>query len=200
MTAGFVAVWGQVAPELADELCAFWIEHKAIANPAAARARAAQAVCVARDGQGGLAGVATAEIKVLPRLRQPLYYYRQFFARALRGQRQELPFYLEAKRILREHNASLPRPESLGLLLELQNAKIASAYRHAHEPGFEATFIGYSPRGQQLRVSYFEGAVLLPPAVLPSRTPGHGRAGMHVNTATSGAIAGPGPTTTENAP
>lgn len=171
-------VWKRVEPSLAEELVAFWNANSAIFDAASAAARATQAVCIARDAERSICGVATAVVKVLPRLRQPMYYYRQFFARTLRGKRQELPFYLEAKRILQDHNASLPAPESLGILLELENSKIASAYRRAHEPGFEATFIGYSPRGLQLRVSYFEDAVLLAPSAPPAEdtattTPAH---------------------------
>jgi hypothetical protein len=49
------------------------------------------------------------------------------------------------------------------LLIEIENDKIAAAYKRAHEPSFDATFIGYSPRGLQLRVSYFDDAELLPP-------------------------------------
>jgi hypothetical protein len=165
----FIPVWKQVTPELAQELMAFWRGNKAIADDAAAAARAVQAVCVARDAAGTLCGVGTAVVKVLPRLRQPMHYYRQYFARALRGQHQELAFFQFAKRVLQDCNASLAQPESLGILLELENAKIAAAYKLAHEPAFDATFIGYSPRGLQLRVSYFEGAELLPP--LPLRRP-----------------------------
>ena len=118
-------------------------------------------------------------VKALPRLRQPTYYYRQFFAKALRGQHQELAFFQFAKRVLQDYNAALPKAESLGILLEIENAKIAAAYRRAHEPGFEATFIGYSPRGLQLRVSYFEDAVLLAPTPLraPAAVPGTRRVG-----------------------
>jgi hypothetical protein len=163
----FIPVWKQVTPELAQELMAFWRGNKAIADDAAAAARAVQAVCVARDATGTLCGVGTAVVKVLPRLRQPMYYYRQYFAKSLRGQHQELPFYRRAKQILQDHNASLAQPESLGILLELENAKIAAAYKLAHEPAFDATFIGYSPRGLQLRVSWFDGAELLAPAPLP---------------------------------
>ena len=60
-------------------------------------------------------------------------------------------------------------PESLGILLEIENAKIATVYNQAVVPGFDAVFLGYSPRGMQLRASYFSKAVLLPPA--PMRTP-----------------------------
>lgn len=163
MNVEIVPAWKQVTPELAQELTAFWREHKAIGDDAVAAVRAMQAVCFARDESGALCGVGTAVVKVLPRLRQPMYYYRQYFARSLRGRRQELPFYRRAKQILQDHNASLERPESLGILLEVENSKIAAAYRRAHEPSFDATFIGYSPRGLQLRVSYFDGVELLAP-------------------------------------
>lgn len=164
-----VPVWKALTPELSAELVAFWNDQNAIRNAAEAGRRSEQVVCIARDAEGALCGVATAIVKVLPRLRQPMYYYRQFFAPALRGQHQELTFFQQAKRILQDYNAGLDTPEALGILLEIENAKIAAAYRRAHEPGFEATFIGYSPRGLQLRVSYFDAAVLLPPA--PLRVP-----------------------------
>lgn len=164
MKVEFIPVWKQVTPELAEELVTFWREHKAIPDAASARARAQQAVCVARDEQGALCGVGTALLQVIPRLRQPMYYYRQFFAPALRGRHQELPFFQRCKQVLHAYNAGLARPESLGLLLEIENSKIAAAYKRAVEHGFDAIFIGYSPRGLQLRASYFEDAVLLPPA------------------------------------
>lgn len=163
MKINIVPVWKQVTPELADELVAFWLENKALGDEASARQRTEQAICVARDENGKLQGVSTGVIRVLPRLRQPMYYYRQFFARSLRGKHQELPFYRHCKQVLQDYNADLPVAESLGILLEIENSKIAAAYKRAIEPGFDAVFIGYSPRGLELRVSYFENAVLLPP-------------------------------------
>lgn len=172
MTVSFVPAWKQVTPALAQELAAFWREHKAIGNDAEMARRAQQAVCVARDEAGALCGVGTAVVKVLPRLRQPTYYYRQFFARSLRGRQQELAFFQRCKQLLQDYNSKLPRPEALGMLLEIENAKIATAYRRAVEPGFEAVFIGYSPRGLPLRVSYFDDARLLAPAPIQGRQAG----------------------------
>ncbi len=163
MKINIVPAWKQVTPELADELVAFWLENQALGDEASARQRMEQAICVARDENGKLQGVSTGVIRVLPRLRQPMYYYRQFFARSLRGKHQELPFYRHCKQVLQDYNADLPVAESLGILLEIENSKIAAAYKRAIEPGFDAVFIGYSPRGLELRVSYFENAVLLPP-------------------------------------
>lgn len=169
MKVEIIPVWKQVTPELVDEAVAFWREHKAISDEAVARQRAQQLVCIARDQTGALRGVGTALLKVIPRLRQPTYYYRQFFAPQLRGRGHILTFFQRCKQVLQDFNAGLARPESLGILLEIENAKIAATYKAAVEPGFDAVFIGYSPRGLQLRVSYFENATLLPPA--PIRGP-----------------------------
>ncbi len=163
MKVDIIPVWKQVTPQLGEELMAFWRSNKAIVDDTAAAARAAQAVCIVRDQAGDICGVTTAVVKVLPRLRQPMYYYRQFFAKSLRGKSQFIPVYLQTKQILQEYNTSLKRPESLGLLLETENAKLSTAYPHAHESTFDATFIGYSPRGTNIYVSYFDGAVLQPP-------------------------------------
>lgn len=162
------SVWRQVSPALVEELTRFWLEHNAIGNAEQAALRARQAVLVARDADGALCGVATAVVRVLPRLRQPLYYYRQFFAPKLRGRYQVLTFFRRAKAVLQAYNATLPRAESLGMLLEIENPQLAGQFRRAHMTHTQATFIGYSPRGLQLRVSYFEGAMLLPP-VAPVR-------------------------------
>lgn len=168
-------VWKQVTPELKTELLAFWERNKALGDPQRAALRAEQAVCVGRDDQGELCGVGTAVVRVLPRLRQPMYYYRQFFAEAQRGQRQTKPFAMRAKEILQEHNAALPAPEALGVLVELESKLLAAHYKRAHAPEVGYTFIGYSPRGLQLYVSYFEGAVLLPPVPLRRRAGAAGR-------------------------
>ncbi len=154
--------WRQVTPELKEELVAFWKRNQALGDPALAASRAEQAVCIGRDDEGALCAVGTAVLRTLPRLRQPMYYYRQFFAESQRGQRQAVPFAKRAKEILQAHNATLPVPESLGMLIELESKLLDARYNLAYAPKTDYTFIGYSPRGLQLRVSYFEGATLLP--------------------------------------
>ena len=157
-----IPVWKRVTPELKDELIAFWKRNKAF-DIERANLRAEQAVCVARDEQGALCCVGTAFIQVLPRLQQPMYYYRHFFAESHRGQKHTVPFFNGAKQVLQDYNASLPAPESIGVLVELESDILAKYYQQARIPHADSTFIGYSPRGLQLRVTYFEGATLFPP-------------------------------------
>jgi hypothetical protein len=161
-----IPVWKQVTPELKQELVELWASGNVMTGDAR-QARADQAVCIARDEQGAVWGVATAVVRILPRLRQPMYFYRQFFAEGHRGQKQTVPFFNAAKAILQAYNQSLDQPESLGMLVELENQMLSQRYTEAYGRESDSTFIGYSPRGLQLRVSYFEGARLMPPAQLP---------------------------------
>src|SRR6185312_2306679 len=52
----------------------------------------------------------------------------------------------------------------IGILLELENEGFADTLRWAHWPGVDFSFIGVSPRGLELRVRYFRGALLKTPA------------------------------------
>jgi hypothetical protein len=153
-------VWKQVTPGLQAELLEFWQLHHAIGDPARARQRVAQAVCVARDEGGALCAVSTAVVRVLPRIGEPLYYFRLFFAKSVRGQGQVVPMFNRARAVLQDYNASLPQPESIGMLVELESRHLSAEHRRAHVDEGDSYFVGYSLRGLQLRVSYFRGAVL----------------------------------------
>ena len=172
-SAGFglevVPVWKALTPGLLAELVALWRGTHAIADPARATQRARQAVCIARDEAGVVCGVGTAIVRVPPRLRQPVYYYRQFFAPHVRGRRLAVPFFNRAREVLQAYNAGLATPESLGLLVELENRGLAAHYTRAYEPAAASAFIGYSPRGLPLRMTYFDDVRLMPPVVLRRR-------------------------------
>jgi hypothetical protein len=155
-----VPVWKEIGPELSRELIEMWGRTRAIANAFTAVSRSSQAVCIGRDDHGTIRAVGTAVLRVLPRLQEPLYYYRQYFDPALRGQGHALPFFNRARQVLAGYNAALPAPESLGVLLEVENPWLAAHYARAHIAEADSVFIGYSPRGLQLRASYFEGARL----------------------------------------
>ncbi len=172
-------VWKQVTPELKAELREFWERNKALASGEQADMRAEQAVCIGRGDDGKVCAVGTAQLRILPRLRQPTYYYRQFFDPGIRGQHQTVPFARRVVQTLQAYNASLEKPESIGVVVELQNKMLAGRYIGANQVEAGFVFIGYSPRNCPMFVSYFEGAELKPPAPL-RRAPNAGAAaGRH---------------------
>lgn len=156
-------VWKQVTPGLQQELIAFWNDNNAVRDRGRAAQRAEQAVCLGRDANGVIQATSTAEVRVLPRLLQPMYYFRMFLAKTVRGQAQMMPLFYASRAALQAYNARLPSPESLGVLIELESRFLSQVYTRAYVAEADSTFIGYSPRGLQLRVSYFEGAVLMKP-------------------------------------
>ena len=163
MAAKITTVWKKVTPELEAELLAFWSANNAVGNDADPTKRAKQAVCIARDEKGQLVGVSTAHPRIVPRLRQPMYYYRNFIAEPARGQKLAAAFLEASKKALQEFNLSQSKPLCLGMIIELENKAIAAHRNEAQwKEGF--TFIGYSPKGNVLRVWYFDGIKLFPPA------------------------------------
>ena len=166
-------VWKKVTPELEAELVNFWNANKAVSNDADPGKRAKQAVCIARDDKGQLVGVSTAHPRIVPRLRQPMYYYRNFIAEGARGQQLAPQFLEQTKQALQAYNLSLSKPLCLGIIIELENKGLAAHRNEAQwKEGF--TFIGYSPKGLTLRVWYFEGVRLFAPA--PLKRPARQRA------------------------
>jgi hypothetical protein len=156
-------VWKKVSPELETELVEFWNSHKAVGNDADPTKRAKQAVCIARDDKGQLVGVSTAHPRIVPRLRQPMYYYRNFIAEPARKQKLGTAFLEHSRKALQDFNVAQSKPLCLGMIIELENKPLAAHRNEAQwKEGF--TFIGYSPKGNPLRVSYFDGIKLFPPA------------------------------------
>ena len=167
-----IPVWKKVTPELASELIAMWARNHALPDPTKAAERAQQAVAVGRGESGALWGVGTAGLGIVPSFGQPTYLYRQFFDVGARGLKQTMPFLNCIRDTLEAYNASLPRPESVGVMIELQNDEMARRYQDMFEEEARAHFIGWSPRGRQLRMMYFKGArIMLPPDSVPRQRP-----------------------------
>jgi len=175
MAATVSKVWKQITPELEAELVKFWTSNKAIGAEDDAAKRAKQVVCVARNDKGELVGVSTAQPRIVPRLRQPMYYYRNFIAESARGHKLAPEFLEQSKQALQDYNLGLSKPLCLGMIIELENKGLAAHRNEAQwKEGF--TFIGYSPKGMTLRVWYFEGVRLFAPAPLKKQQQARPRA------------------------
>jgi hypothetical protein len=171
MTFKYDAIWKKITPELTQEIIDFWTEENALPKSEAPEARAQQAVIAMRDEEGKIAAVCTSVIRVLPRLRQPMYYYRTFCAKNHRGHHTVQSMVNEAKIVLQEFNKTMQPPEAIGVMCELENNQLVSQYTQAYHKATDFTFIGYSQRQFPIFVHYFADFNLLPPAPLPTRQP-----------------------------
>jgi hypothetical protein len=100
--------------------------------------------------------------KVLPRLGQPMYYYRCFVGRAWRTRGVARTLLRHAQKVLETYARENDYP-CIGMLLELENEGFSDTLRRAHWTGLGFSYIGVSPRGLDLRVWYFRGARLKTP-------------------------------------
>jgi hypothetical protein len=179
MTFTFDPIWKKITPELSQEIIDFWTAENALPKTEKPELRAQQAIIAMRDEQGKLAAVSTAVLRVIPRLRQPLYYYRTFCAEKFRGNNTSIPMMHASQKSLLDYNLSLEKPEAIGMFIEIENQMIAGHYNAAFWPQTGFSFIGYSPRGLILRAHYFPGFVLMKPAPLRKRPPLQGGIQAH---------------------
>ena len=162
MTYRFDTVWNACTPALSEEIIAFWTSENALPAEDDPAERTGQTVVVARDRDGRIAGTCTAYLRVVPRLGQPMYYFRMFFSGSHRRKYSIIPMMKEAQKALSAYNSGLPVPESLGVVMEVENANLRRHTAPSWPLGFN--FIGYSPRSLPLYAYYFPDAKLFPPA------------------------------------
>lgn len=157
--------WQRLDVATGDAIRAFWLREQANVAGDEATRRLTEVVAHVVDEQGQFAAVATATPKVLPRLGQPLYYYRCFVGRTWRASKLVRPLLRHTQKVLETYARANDYP-CIGMLLELENEGFADTLRWAHWSGVGFSFIGISPRGLDLRVWYFRGARLKTPAEL----------------------------------
>lgn len=161
----YIESWQCMEDEDAEEVRLFWLKEGTNVQGHTADERVRQIVLRVVNDDGELAAVSTAEPRVIPRLMQPMYYFRCHVGAAWRAHRLIQPLLLRSFDVLEQwaHARDFP---CIGLLLELENPAFRATLQraHWHFPGSTGyTFIGRSPRGFDLRVCYFQGAELKQP-------------------------------------
>lgn len=157
----FVDAWQSMSPGDGDEVRAFWLrEHANVAGREAER-RAGEVVTRVLDADGTLVAVSTVEPRTIPRLQQPMFYYRCFIGAAWRDRKLARPVLRHGFDVLARWSRERDFP-CIGVLLELENDGFAHTLKRAWWPGVDFVYIGTSARGLDLRVRYFRGARLKP--------------------------------------
>lgn len=141
------------------QVLAFWKREGAFNDDAQAQARLPEIIAHARDAAGEVIAVCTAVACTLPRLAQPMYYYRCFIGRTWRSSRLVMKLLRHSKAALENHAQTNDFP-CIGILLELENARFSTTLQRPYWPGIGFTYIGKGQRGLDMRVCYFHGAKL----------------------------------------
>ena len=155
----FVTHWKVESRDNDDAVLQFWEREGALANDIKAQERLKEVVLDARDCDGRVAGVCTVVPMTLPRLAQPMYYYRCFIGKQWRSSRLVFRLLLRAFEVLEEYARQHDYP-CIGMVLELENTRFGETLRAPVWPSTGFIYVGKSGRGLDLRLRYFRGARL----------------------------------------
>lgn len=157
--------WQRMSAADTAAVRAFWLRENAHVEGNEADRRSQQVVIRVFAADGQLAAISTVESRLIPRLMQPMYYYRCFVGAAWRNSKVLRIRTLMQKSFevlepwAREHGFPC-----IGVILELENAgferpSLQRAY-WSNQTHNGYSYIGRSARGLEMRVRYFISARL----------------------------------------
>ena len=140
-----------------ERLVEFWTAHGAL-DEQAARERLGQVVCVGYDDDGEIAGVNSVYAAKAPLVGRPFWIYRRFL-------RPGLGLDADMAMIAAAYDGLAPSfsgrsEEPIGLCVLVSDKALLEAHPEAIWPEVDLTFAGYTDAGAQVRIRYFEGAMI----------------------------------------
>lgn len=143
--------------KIKEEVIQIWVNAAGL-SLAEANRRLSEVILVARYGQTGIIGIATAVKTFVQQLQNNLYAYRCFVLPEFRVPGLETLMIVKAKEILAEKAGEDKERPCVGIVAIVQNELLKQHWNQAVWPGSGMLYIGNSPEGHHVRVGYFKGA------------------------------------------
>ena len=153
-------VWKQISEDLKNEIIRFWEGNNALPIGEDAEERAGQVVFVARNHRREIIALNTAVKIFARRFKNYFYYYRTMTDADFREVGIGIDLLIRTRDFFEGLHREGKSESCIGILANLENEIIAARFRQAVWPRTKFIFMGYNPKGQQVRVYYFEGAVI----------------------------------------
>lgn len=151
-------VWGQADEGVARAVAAFTAAHGAAGQDPAPRGPQ-DVVCLVRDAQGEIAGLnSVSEQRVALFGGRRLWVYGAVFAPGT-GLEMALPMAAAARQEL-ERGFDPGAGGPIGLCVFVSDAALLERHPEAFWRGPELLYAGYTTDGSQIRLGYFEGALV----------------------------------------
>lgn len=165
-------VRGRLGEERAAQLVELWSDLEGL-EPPEARRRLAEAVCVAVDGDGRVAGVGAARPQQVPLIGNRMFWTYRDLARPEASEAE--PEMIRAAFSALEEECDPNAGGPIGLYVPVPYGSELARRPEAVWPDTGLLYAGLLPDGGQARISYFEGATIGPPAPSDSPAPGEWR-------------------------
>lgn len=150
-------VRGRLEPAVADQLVGFWSDQGALTE-AAARQRLAEVVCVLRDEDGAIAGANSVFADRVDLIGGRRFWIYRSLIRPDAGNAGPAMIDAAFKALDEEFSATGEGP--IGLCVLISDPEEMRSRPEAVWPGTSFIYAGYLDDGQQVRISYFEGATV----------------------------------------
>ena len=152
------AVWRRLEGDRAEQLVRFWVGHGAL-DEAAARRRLGDVVCLLLDERGEIAGVNSVYDDRVPIVgNRRFWIYRMFLAPGTDPEAATAMVAAARDELERHHSPGDGGP--IGLCLLLADPELMRRHPEAFWPEARMIYAGYTPDGRQIRLGYFEEAVI----------------------------------------
>lgn len=154
----------EISPEWAWQLnnarfeqhaIALWRRIEQLPADTSPENRARELSSVAYDGDA-LAGVTTVELQDFPQLRQRFAFYRVLISPDFRGQDIAGPLGRAAYRALESWAIRNPAERVAGFASIRQSRYLIENYRSPYSRSTDAVLLGYTEKGYQVRVRWFD--------------------------------------------
>ncbi len=155
----FRSLWGLDDPKARQDAKNFWLREGV--TPEFIDLRINELCAIAYDGDDPVA-VATAQIAYAASLRNKFFRYRCMVASHFRQRDMAWRISSYAFKQLQDWSLQHPEEKILGLMLYIETDKFAVPQREPvrEHLGMTLNFVGYSPKGQQVRIVWFDHAKL----------------------------------------
>ena len=160
----FVTHWQTQSADDNAKVVEFWKRENALTNDVKLDERLSQVILHAETVDGEVVAVSTGVAITLPRLGQPMYYFRCFIGKNWRKSRLVLTILNRSSEVLEAYARDNKFP-CIGVIVELENARFAETLQQPIWKSSKFVYIGKSQRNLDLRVRYFKGARLKKPKI-----------------------------------
>ncbi|MDO8421584.1 MAG: hypothetical protein Q7S99_05430 [Parvibaculum sp.] len=149
----FVEAWRKNDPKLEADARAFWIREDAMPDENVAE-RIKQLAVMAYEG-GELVAITTIHVREFTRLRQKFAFLRGMVAKDHREQHLAIIMGKPVHDLIEKHAIAHPE-ENIAGLAAVVSSPLLGARPNPYPNGAGLVLIGYTPYGEQVRVSWFD--------------------------------------------
>lgn len=150
----FVDAWRKNDPKFEADALAFWKREDVIPDETDAAERVKQLALLAYDGDE-LVAITTIQVRAFPRLRQKFAFLRGIVASNYREQHLAIMMGKPVHDLIEKHALAHPH-ENIAGLAAIVSSPLIGARPNPYPNGAGFVLIGYTPYGEQVRVSWFD--------------------------------------------